>query len=454
MTGRNSVKADAISSGELGLHPHRADLPEQFRTACPPALSGRRRIVPVGVDHGSRRGRRPGGRVPASAQSNSGARPGYTRMKNGRLQVVRTEIPVRYWMLASAETMKTSRSCCAAWARRAARRCAYSDAGITGFLLRRGLGPLALSHDSHHEPIATRRTGGCGRSCTAALRWPTAAASRDATSRTQKSCRRGIVMVRDPAEVRLLQDSHGDLARPAPARSVVPPYPLLVPRAEICGIMISPVRADADRPPPLLVIFLAVATVFPIGGKAMEISRSHVVALAAELSPGPAEHVGRRAAGRPGAAARGCPSRSRRYPLPPGRRARRALHAGPRPAGSQRRRARRRRHRRWPRYYPASWQARSVCWSRVRSNTARAVEASDLLCLSRAEFEGLCEAWPEAIRQLPESIAPAMWQNILAQALTDLLGELDATELYALGCRDRARQPAARRGSGAPGRTG
>ena len=70
--------------------------------------------------------------------------------------------------------------------------------------------------------------------------------------------------------------------------------------------------------------------------------------------------------------------------------------------------------------------------SGTRSNTARAVQASDLLCLSRAEFEGLCQARPEAIRQLPESIAPAMWQNILSQALTDLLGELDATEIYAL----------------------
>jgi len=68
----------------------------------------------------------------------------------------------------------------------------------------------------------------------------------------------------------------------------------------------------------------------------------------------------------------------------------------------------------------------------LRSNTARALADADLLRLSTAGFDRLCEKHPEAMAQLAQTIAPQMRETLLSGVLADLLGELDAASLHAI----------------------
>ena len=66
------------------------------------------------------------------------------------------------------------------------------------------------------------------------------------------------------------------------------------------------------------------------------------------------------------------------------------------------------------------------------AGTAWVLENAKVLRLARTAFEILCEKYPEAVSGLPETIAPAAGETLLAGVVSDLLGQLDAAELAAL----------------------
>lgn len=66
------------------------------------------------------------------------------------------------------------------------------------------------------------------------------------------------------------------------------------------------------------------------------------------------------------------------------------------------------------------------------TSTARVLEDATLLRLTRIALKGLCEKYPEAVCKLPQIIAPATQETLLASVVCDLFGELDAAQLDAL----------------------
>jgi predicted acylesterase/phospholipase RssA/CRP-like cAMP-binding protein len=66
------------------------------------------------------------------------------------------------------------------------------------------------------------------------------------------------------------------------------------------------------------------------------------------------------------------------------------------------------------------------------TSTARVLDDSLVLRLTRVAFEGLAEKYPEAVAGLSLAIAPAARKTLLAGVLSDLLGELDAAQRAAL----------------------
>jgi NTE family protein/lysophospholipid hydrolase len=66
------------------------------------------------------------------------------------------------------------------------------------------------------------------------------------------------------------------------------------------------------------------------------------------------------------------------------------------------------------------------------SSTARVLEDASVLRLTRIALSGLCEKYPEAVYRLPQTIAPAAIETLLAGVVCDLLGELDAAQRAAL----------------------
>ncbi len=66
------------------------------------------------------------------------------------------------------------------------------------------------------------------------------------------------------------------------------------------------------------------------------------------------------------------------------------------------------------------------------TSTARTLDDTLLLRLTKSAFEALWEKYPEAISRLSLAIAPAAAKTLLARVLCDLLGELDARLLATL----------------------
>lgn len=66
------------------------------------------------------------------------------------------------------------------------------------------------------------------------------------------------------------------------------------------------------------------------------------------------------------------------------------------------------------------------------SSTAQSIDDGRVLRLTRFDFKGLCEMFPEAMSTLSRAIAPAACRTLLAEVISDLLGELDTAQLDSL----------------------